>query len=349
MLQPCRRLVFAVMLLPGLLLWGGSAACAEDRPVWQNGTVSPNGDAGMIYMAALGGFGPAFGLDLQMVALKGDPMLLKALIAGQIESYIGGPGSPLVAASRGAAIKIVGCNWNKQSYTFWARADIHSLADLRGKALGISTPGSAPDIFMRAALENAGVAPTSVQFVPTGTPSDMLSASAAGVIDATATPDEYAVRAQSMGLHALTTSDEATPLSMQRCYYVASDMVHDHPDRVARFLAAEIAAYSYSLSHRDATIALTRSIIHARPDAPEPLAGYDNAVARAVIDMSFQPPMEKLRWLRDVLTKGGQMKPGYDPAEMIDLGPLAQARALVQATGDAPASGAAAALTRGGN
>jgi NitT/TauT family transport system substrate-binding protein len=321
------------ILLAALCLAVPIDARADPLPVWQNGTVAPNGDAGMLYMSSKGGFGPVFGLDIQIVPLRGDPLLLKALLADQIDSYIGGPASPLVAASRGADIRIVGCNWNKQSYALLAGHTIHTLADLKGKTIGISTPGSAPDIFVRAALMSAGISPKDVRFTVAGTPSDMLPAIAAGVIDATGAPDEYTERAEKMGLNLVTTSDEATPLSMQRCYFVTGATLRDHADRIARFLAAEMAAYTYSLSHRAETIALTRIVTHASPDAPEAVANYDSVVKRGVIDMSFDPPMQKLDWLRDILTSGGQAAPGFDPAKIIDLGPLAEARKMFAALG----------------
>jgi NitT/TauT family transport system substrate-binding protein len=331
-----------------LLLALTSSAHAENLPVWQNGLVSPNGDAGMLYMGDKGGFGLANGLDIKTVSLRGDPLLLKALIAGQIDSYIGGPASPLVAASKGADVKIVGCGWNKQSYVLWGNSGVKDLAGLRGKSIGISTPGSAPDIFIRAALNGAGVPPSEVKFVAAGMPSDWLKSMAAGVIDGAATPDEYATRGTAMGLHVLTTSDKATPLSMQRCYFVRGATLKEHPDRVVKFLAAEMAAYKYSLAHRDETIKLTRVILNASDDQPEAVANYDSIVARGVIDMSFEPPMEKLRWLRDTLASNQLLDPKWDPETMIERGPLVEARKLFASTAASSASGAPAALAAAG-
>jgi NitT/TauT family transport system substrate-binding protein len=336
-----------------LALVAAVAACvgtarAEDLPLWRNGAVTAGGDSGFLFMADSGGFGKAFGLDYQMVQLRGDPLLLKALIAGQLESYIGGPGSPLIAASKGAPIKIIGCNWAIQQMTFWGTAKITSLQDLKGKTIGISSPGSAPDLFMRAALVSAGVQPGSVTFVAAGGPADLLHAIAAGNIDATATPDEYEDRAAQLGLHVLTTTEKATPLALQRCDYVSTATLARHPDLVARYLAAEIAAYTYSLSHRDETVALSRAITHAAADSPEAPGSYTRVAAPGVIDMSFNPPMDKLRWLTGVLVDSGQIKPGFDPATMIDLGPLAEARKLAAAAGDAPAQQAAASLAKAG-
>ena len=306
-------------------------ARAEPLVEWTNATVNPNGDAGMLYMGALQHFGVPYGLDLKMLALKGDPLLLKALIAGQVDSYIGGPGSPMIAASKGADVRIVGCNWIKQNYVLWGRGPVKTLEDLRGRNIGISTPGSAPDIFVHAALKNAGLSGEGVNFVSAGTPPGTLAQLAAGVIDATTSGSEYSSRAKAMGLNLITTSSAATPLSMQRCYFVSSKTIKADPDRVARFLAAEMAAYTYSLSHRAETIALTRSITRADADAREPIDGYDLIADSGTIDLSFEPPMEKLAWLRDVLVDTGQIASGWHLETMIDRGPLEKARDLFKA------------------
>ena len=249
-----------------------------------------------------------------------------------------------MAGSKGASLKIVGCGWVKQSYVLWGNSTVKDITDLRGKTLGISSPGSAPDIFIRAALKGAGVDPADVNFAAAGMPSDWLKSMAAGVIQGSATPAEYETRGEAMGLKVLTTSDKATPLSMQRCYVVRGDTLRDQPDKIAKFLAAEMAAYKYSLSHRDETLKLTRKILDVDAKQPEAAASYDSIVARNVIDLSFEPPMEKLRWLRDTLASNGQLDANWDPEKMIDRGPLTKARALFAAEGGKAAAGAPAAI-----
>ena len=144
------------------MLWLAAAvpAVAEELPVWRDGSVSIAGDAGMIFMAPHNGFDRKFGLQMQVLTLKADPLLLKALIAGQLDSYEGGPGSPMVAASKGAALRVIGCHWPKQNFSLWGHGGVKTVADLRGKVIGVSAPGSAPDNFVHAALE-AGKIPLS--------------------------------------------------------------------------------------------------------------------------------------------------------------------------------------------
>ncbi len=92
-------LVSVVFLLPTI-----GAARADD--LWRHGTLVPKGDAGFIYMAAEGGFAKAQGLDLKMQAFQNDPLMMKALIAGELDSYEGSPISPLIAGSKGADVRI---------------------------------------------------------------------------------------------------------------------------------------------------------------------------------------------------------------------------------------------------
>ena len=119
----------------------------------------PKGDVGFFYMAAEGGFAKAQGLDLRMLAFQNDSLMFKALIAGEIDSYEESPASPMIAAARAAKaddpasdVKLLGCSWPRLVYSVFARGDLRSLADLKGRTLGISQPGALPDHVARIML-----------------------------------------------------------------------------------------------------------------------------------------------------------------------------------------------------
>ena len=66
--------------------------------------------------------------------------------------------------------------------------------------------------------------------------------------------------------------------------------VHDRQDIADRredainFIAAEMDAMHYAVTHRDETIELTRAAIHAKPDDPRPAYAYDETVKHGSID-----------------------------------------------------------------
>src|SRR5690606_12644894 len=103
------------------------------------------------------------GIDLEFVKFNSDALALKALIAGEVDSYEGSPGSPMIAHSKGVDIKLVGCYWPGLTYGIFSKDTIASPKDLVGKTVGISAPNSLPDILTRVILSNNGVDPKSVK------------------------------------------------------------------------------------------------------------------------------------------------------------------------------------------
>src|SRR5260370_945301 len=112
------RSLFAAVLLT---FAAASAAPAQTLIPWRHGPVQPKGHAGFGYMAAEGGFAKAQGLDMKMFAMNSDVLLLKSLIAGELDTFEAGPTSPMIADSKGADVKILGCPWPKLTYSFFSR------------------------------------------------------------------------------------------------------------------------------------------------------------------------------------------------------------------------------------
>src|ERR1700741_3453842 len=119
---------------------------AKGKP-WRDGVVEAKSDAGFVFMADKGGFAAKEGLDLNMMQFKGDALALRGMLAGELESYEGNPGAPLLVASHGADVKIIGCYWPVLTNAIFVRQGISSVADLKGKAFAISSPGALPDLF----------------------------------------------------------------------------------------------------------------------------------------------------------------------------------------------------------
>src|SRR5260370_40752550 len=88
-----------------------AGASAQDLTTWRHGMIEAKSDAGILYMASKRDCAGKLGLKLDFVQLKNDAIALKALLAGELDSYEGGAGGAMAAAARGADVKSVGCNW----------------------------------------------------------------------------------------------------------------------------------------------------------------------------------------------------------------------------------------------
>ena len=143
-----RRALLAALAFTGVAF--ASPALAQQptaQPVpWRHGVLEAKSDAGFVFMPSKGGFAEKQGLKVEMMQFKGDALALKALIAGELDTYEGSPGGPMLAASNGADIKLLGCYWPLLTYGIFSKASIASPQDLKGKVMAISSPGALPDL-----------------------------------------------------------------------------------------------------------------------------------------------------------------------------------------------------------
>lgn len=290
---------------------------ARADEIWRHGTLVPKGDAGFIYMAAEGGFAKAQGLDLRMLAFQNDTLMMKALIAGEIDSYEGSPISPMVAASKGIDVKIVGCSWPKLTYSLFSHDGIGSVADLKGRKIGISAPGSLPDMVVRTMLRQSGIAPSDVSFVAAGSDPDRVRAVMAKMIDATISTSDFAARPD-LKLKTLAVAADALPQFLRQCLITRGELVRQKRGQVVAFMAAEMNAYAFALSHRDETVALTRRITGLPASDPVADVGYREVVDHHAASSALDVDMDKLRWMRDLLAEDGRLAAKFDPAAMAD-------------------------------
>jgi NitT/TauT family transport system substrate-binding protein len=292
-----------------------TALHAED--LWRHGTLVPKGDAGFIYMAAEGGFAKAEGLDLKMLAFQNDTLMMKALIAGELDSYEGSPISPLIAGSKGADVKILGCTWPRLTYSLFSHEGIDSIPALRGKKVGISAPGSLPDLVARTMLKQAGVAPSQVSFVAAGSDPERVRALMAKTIDAAISTSDFAAQPE-LKLKTLAVAGEALPQFMRQCVITRGERVRSRRSQLVAFIASEMKAYGFALAHGDRVVALTRRVAGLPPGDPVAEVSYREVVEQRAASPAIEIDLDKLRWLRDLLAEDGRMAAKFDPAALAD-------------------------------
>jgi len=304
-------------LAAAIAILGAALTTARADDPWRHGTLVPKGDAGFIYMAAEGGFAKAQNLDLKMLAFQNDTLMTKALLAGELDSYEGTPISPMIAGSKGADVRILGCSWPKLTYSLFAHDGIASIADLKGKKFGISAPGSLPDLVARAMLKQAGIVPSQLSFVAAGSDPERVRALMAKTIDAAISTSDFAARAE-LKLKTLAVASEAMPQFVRQCMITRGDVVRTKRVLLVGFMAAEMRAYGFALDHRAETVALTRRIAGMPASDKVAEVGYDEVIERKAASAAFDIDMAKLVWLRDILAEDGRLAAKFDPAALVD-------------------------------
>jgi NitT/TauT family transport system substrate-binding protein len=305
------------------------AAGAGELKTWRHGLLEAKSDAGFTMMAGLRGFAQKRGLKLDLLQVKSEPTALKALIAGELDSYEGGPGSGMVAAARGADIRIIACAWPGFVHGVFAGPKIARIEEIRGKAFATSAPGSLPDLLARAVLEQYHVPAAEVRFANIGSDNDRYKSLDAGVVDAAILSAEFTPVAEH-GIRLLLAGRDAMPSFIRGCFMTTAAVLAARRDDTVRFVAAEIEALRYAVAHRAETAALTREVTKGKADDPRPEFIFDEAVRHRDVDPEAPLPLDKLAWMQEQLVHAGSIPAPIDLAKIVDPDVRAKAHDLIK-------------------
>jgi len=279
--------------------------------VWKHGLINAKADAGILLMVSTRDFAKNQGLKIEISQFKDDQLALKSLIAGELDSFEGGPQGVFAADAKGADVKLLGCHWIVVPHGIYANEKIAKVQDLKGKQIAVSAPNSMPDMLARSALAKFGVADTEVKLAAIGGDNDRYQALIGGVVDAAVISNEYQPVAPK-NVHLLVAGRDAVPNFLRVCMISTAKKLAERGDDAVKFLAAEMNALRYALSHREETIALTRQIINAKSDDPRPAFVYDDAIQNRAVDPTLPLPADKIQWIQEQMVKAGRLKAPLD-------------------------------------
>jgi NitT/TauT family transport system substrate-binding protein len=326
-LPSARRAIAAFACLVTWQIMSGPV-CAQQLEPWRHAIVEEKGDAGIVLMAGQPEIAGKHNLKVQYVPLKGDALALKALLAGDVDSFEGSPGGAIIAASRGADIKVLGCYWPGLPYGVFTSDAITSIDQLKGKVVAISGPGSLPDLVVRGLLAENGIPVSDVRFAAMGGDADRFRALSAGIVAGAAISTEFAPTAAQHGLKMLIDAHVQLPKYLRTCTFVSGAGLKKRHAAAVGFLASQMDGVRYAQLHRSETIALTRSALHVGEEDPRPVYVYDQTMKANLLDPTLALPIDRLKWMADLLQKTGNIPGPYDVDAMAD--PSIRAEALTQ-------------------
>src|SRR5207302_7678349 len=97
------------------------------------------------------------GLNVELLSIRGE-IAIRTTLAGEIDFFTNA-GSALAAAVRGVPVKIVTIFQDKPSWDLIAQPDIKSIAQLRGKTIGVMSPEGSLAVVAREILRKNGIDP----------------------------------------------------------------------------------------------------------------------------------------------------------------------------------------------
>ena len=331
-----RTASFVVLVLALTWLTAGPAAAQtgkESGKPWRHALIQPKSDAGILLMPQYGGFFKKIGLDIDIVNVKDDEIMLHALIAGDLDSFEGGPGAGMIADAHGADVKITGCSWLMVPHGVFVHDDITSMDQLKGKTIAISSPSAFPDMFARGALDHFNVPEDSVKFASLGGDLDRYKALVAHLVDAAVVSGEYTPIAEKEHIKMLVSAKDALPHFVRMCEYMLGSTIKARPDDAAKFLGRRNSRPA--LRRRQQGRGGEGDAGDHRRQAGRSASGLSSTISPC----SSTPSAPKcrfraddLQWMNEELVKVGNIAKPVDLTKVIDPKPREDALKLVART-----------------
>ncbi|MBI2360679.1 MAG: ABC transporter substrate-binding protein [Deltaproteobacteria bacterium] len=262
------RLVTAVAAVA--IFWTGLAVPLHAQTKIRVGrTISASGFHIPSYIAQERGMFKEQGFTAEFIATQGGA-LVRAGIAKEID-YVPIPGGGSQAMLRGAPIVFVVGESLISQWTITTQANIKTVADLRGKTIGVERPGSAPyeETVVTLGQFFKMEAGKDYKLLAFTAEADRVAALIAGSIDAAILSFGPAAAAEQAGMKILLKTGDYIP-RLGGTFWVHKDRIRERRDEVKRFIKAIGRAADYIRTNREGTIEVIMKyfpVIKERPVA----------------------------------------------------------------------------------
>ena len=161
-----------------------------------------------VWAAFEAGIFKANGLDVDLRYIASSTGIA-ALIANDVQVFQGGGSETMSANLGGEDLVLVGNLVPVYPYVFMVQKGINTPADLKGKVVGVSNPGSTSDIATRVGLAKIGIVPDKdVTIIAVGSSQNRTAALQSGQIQGGLDQPPFSYDLEKLGLHALFSMAE---------------------------------------------------------------------------------------------------------------------------------------------
>ena len=308
------RLAFGagLLALPGI-------AQAQQNLIVAMPTTPPNIVHMPVHLANDLGLFKKYGLTIKVVELAGGVYTYRAMVAGSADiASASGPFS-IVGKSRGATTKMILANMPKLEASMVVKKEIKTLADLKGKRIGIQEPGGFADVLTRGVLRAAKIDPKEVHFVSIAT--EDVPALVAGQVDTAMLHVEQEIIAQQKlpGLHAIARMWEIQPDNLYNVMAVQEKAIKEKRAALKAYVKGHIEATRLIYTDRAKVIPIIVKYTKLPKDVVE--RSLDLMVEKCIWDGNHGLSQKKVNGTANLMERVGNVEKGKKPSydDLVDL------------------------------
>jgi NitT/TauT family transport system substrate-binding protein len=236
-----------------------------------------------LYVAVDEGTFTKQGLQADLVEFRGGSDLIKAVVSRSVDVGVVSLAEITSGIDAGQPLKAFYAGFNIPDFDWYGASSIKSLADARGKRIGITQYGSSTDFITRYALAVNGLDPSKdVQILQAGPPATRLAAMQAGQLDISifSTPEKFL--AEERGYKLIYSQKQLSDDYPQHLIFATEAFLTSHPNTVKALLRGHTLAVR--LAKRDKHLAEQSLIKHLQFDPKYAEQTYSDVIDRIYED-----------------------------------------------------------------
>jgi NitT/TauT family transport system substrate-binding protein len=310
---------FAPALFAAALVAAAGPAQAQNKLIVAMPTTPPNIVHMPVHIANDLGLFKKYGLEIKVVELAGGVYTYRAMVAGSADvASASGPFS-IVGKAKGANTKAILANMPKLEASMVVDKNIKTMADLKGKRIGIQEPGGFADVLARGVLRAAKIDPKEVHFVSIAT--EDVPALVAGQVDTAMLHVEQEIIAQQKipTLHAIARMWEIQPNNLYNVMAVQEKLIKDKPAALKAYVKGHIEATRLIYTDRAKVVPIMIKYTKLPKDVIE--KSLNLMVAKCIWDANHGLGPKKVNATAELMERVGNIPKGQKPKyeDIVDL------------------------------
>jgi len=312
-----KKTILGLWLLFSALAPGASAPAAVQMESLAVGYSSLAGHHTPLWIAVEDRIGRKYGIDLkaiyagrlrpQQLLVSGDVPIVVATGSGAVTSHVLGSKDQVIVA----------INMNKVGGGIFAKSEIKTVEDLKGKTIGVSRAGSISEIILRYVLRaELGLQPDrDVKMLVVGDPAVGLRALERGIVDATPLTMPLPLMAAKMGFRELVNYDALGITFPANTVTILRQTISKRPEMIENFLKILIEGiYIFKTNKAKSLAVMKKQLLGTSDEVLEETYKY----AVTALEQQPYPSIDVIKSGLEILSFQYPQAKQTDPNPLID-------------------------------
>ena len=213
------------------------------------------------------GFYQKFGLTAEVIGFEGDGKALQALVAGQLDMYVGGASTAITTVVTDTPTKVVAMNSTTLDDGLFCTAAIKTAADVKGKTIAVSTFGGTSHGSAILLLKGLGLTPKDATITQVGGEGTRIAALKGGSVGCAVVGISKKAELTPLGLNVVFDLSTAKLQWGRSGLMARTDFIAKNPNTVLAVVAASLLAQNSMFADPATATAKFAEFAQVKPDA----------------------------------------------------------------------------------